>query len=73
MLLVVFESDLLFRLQEHDLFLHTPLFFQQRMVTAGGLLTWAGSYLTQFFYYPILGAGLLCLLWVFLFRRVCMS
>lgn len=66
MLLVVFESDLLFRLQEHDLFLHTPLFFQQRMVTAGGLLTWAGSYLTQFFYYPILGAGLLCLLWVFL-------
>ena len=36
------------------------------MVRAGGLLTWAGCYLTQFFYYPMLGAGLLGLLWAFL-------
>ena len=63
--LAVFEGDLLYKLQEQDLFMHTPLFFQQRMVVAGGLLTWAGSYLTQFFYYPMLGAGLLCLLWAF--------
>ena len=63
--LAVFEGDLLYKLQEQNLFMHTPLFFQQRMVVAGGLLTWAGSYLTQFFYYPMLGAGLLCLLWAF--------
>lgn len=36
------------------------------MVTSGGLLTWTGAYFTQFFYEPLLGAGLLCLLWAFL-------
>lgn len=65
-LLVVFEADYLYTAQEQNLFLHTPLFFQQQMVKAGGLLTWASSYLTQFFYYPMLGAGILCLLWAFL-------
>ena len=64
-LLAVFERDLLYQVQEQNLFLHTPLFFEQQMIRAGGLLTWAGSYLTQFFYYPLLGAGLLCLLWAF--------
>ena len=65
-LLAVFEQDLLYRLQEQNLFLHTPLFFEQRMLCAGGLLTWVGAYLTQFFYYPPLGAGILCLLWIVL-------
>ncbi|MBR1934310.1 MAG: hypothetical protein IJ841_11605 [Prevotella sp.] len=62
-LLVAFEQDLLYQAQEQNLFLHTTLFFEQQMVRAGGMLTWAGAYLTQFFYYPMLGAGLLCLLW----------
>ena len=65
-ILTITENNLLFRLQEQNLFLHTPLFFEQQMVKAGGLLTWAGCYLTQFFCYPMLGAGLLCLLWAFL-------
>lgn len=66
LILVAFEGNLLYTAQEHNLFLHTPLFFEQQMVRAGGLLTWAGCYLTQFFYYPMLGAGVLCLLWAFL-------
>lgn len=64
--LAVFESDYLYRIQENNLFLHTPLFFRQCMVSAGGLLTWMGAYLTQYLYYPVLGAGVLCLLWDFL-------
>ena len=64
-LLVVLESDVLYALQEQNLFLHSTLFFEQQMVKAGGLLTWVGCYLTQFFYYPMLGAGILCLLWAF--------
>ena len=64
-LLVVLESDMLYALQEQNLFLHSTLFFEQQMVKAGGLLTWVGCYLTQFFYYPMLGAGILCLLWAF--------
>lgn len=66
LLLVVFESDVLWQWQEQNLFLNTPLFFSQCMVSSGGLLTWTGAYLTQFLYYPLLGAGLLCLLWAFL-------
>lgn len=66
--LAFFECNLLYTAQEHCLFLHTPLFFEQQMVKAGGLLTWAGCYLTQFFYYPLLGASILCLLWVLLVR-----
>ncbi len=76
-LLVVFESDLLYTLQEQNLFLHSPLFFQQQMMKAGGLLTWMGCYLTQFFYYPMLGAFILCLLWALLLwllkRAFCLS
>jgi len=64
--LTVFESNLLYQLQDQNLFLHTTLFFKQRMVVPGGLLEWAGTYLTQFFFYPWLGAGLLCLLWIML-------
>ena len=65
-LLVVFEWDVLYEIQEQNLFLHSTLFFKQSMVRSGGLLTWAGAYLTQFFYYPWLGACLLGLLWVLL-------
>ena len=61
--LTVFEGDVLYRVQAHSLFLHTPLFFQQCLVTPGGLLGWAGAYLTQYFYYPALGATILCLCW----------
>ena len=64
--LVVFESDYLYRAQELNLFLDTSLFLRQCMTTAGGLLTWTGAYLTQYFHYPALGAALLCLLWALL-------
>ena len=66
LLLAVFEPDLLYTAEEHSLFLDTPFFLEQQMVRAGGLLTWAGCYLTQFFYYPLLGATILGLLWAFL-------
>ena len=61
--LAVFEADYLWTAQEQNLFLSTPLFFEQCMQVSGGLLSWAGAWLTQFFYYPALGAGVLCLLW----------
>ena len=65
-ILAITEVDVLYTAQEQNLFLHTPLFFEQQMVRAGGLLTWAGCYLMQFFYYPMLGVGILYLLWVLL-------
>ena len=66
LILMVFEPDYLYRVQEQSLFLNTPLFFRQCMVASGGLLSWAGAFLTQFFYYPALGACLLCLCWAVL-------
>ncbi len=59
--LLSYESDYLFRSQELNLFLYTPLFFQQKLVVAGGLLSYLGTYFTQFFYHPWLGTLLLCL------------
>lgn len=58
--MVVFESDYLKRVEELNLFLYTPLYFKQQLVVAGGLLTWLGTYFTQFFYHPWLGSLVLC-------------
>lgn len=60
-LLLAFESDYLLRVQELNLFLYTPLFFKQQMVVAGGMLTYLGTYFTQYFYYPWVGSLILCL------------
>ena len=61
--LIWFESDLLWKIQQFNLFLSTPLFFKQMMITSGGFLTYVASYFTQYFYYPWLGA-LIYGLWV---------
>ena len=64
--LLAYESTFLFRVQELNLFLYTPLFFKQQMVVSGGFLTWIGTYFTQFFYHPWLGVTLLCAWWALL-------
>ena len=62
--LLMFESDFLWKLQDQNLFLNTKLFFNEQMVVPGGLLSWMGTYLTQYFYYPWLGTVLLSLCWL---------
>ena len=54
--LICFEADLLWKIQQFNLFLSTPLFFSQMMVSSGGMLTYIASFFTQFFFYPWLGA-----------------
>ena len=61
--LLKYESEYLWKVQELNLFLDTPLFLRQQMVTSGWFLTWLGSWLTEFFYYPWVGVSLLCLCW----------
>ena len=65
-LLLVFESDYLWKLQETNLFLPSCLFFREQLVEPGGLLTWLSTWFTQFFYYPWLGVVLLCGWWLLL-------
>ena len=64
--MLTFESHLLWKAQELNLFLFTPLFFKQQLVVAGGLLTYLGTFFTQFLYMPWLGVLLLCGWWLLL-------
>jgi hypothetical protein len=64
--MLYFESDLLWKVQQHNVFLNTALFFKQQMVVPGGMLSYLGSFMTQHFYYPWVGVVLLCGLWLLL-------
>ena len=64
--LLYFENDFLWKTQELNLFLTTPDFFSQQMVVSGGLLTYLGTFLTQFLAIPWLGVLMLCGLWYLL-------
>lgn len=61
--LLIFERDLLWKIQEMNLFLFTPLFFQQQMVVPGGMLTYLGTFFTQFLFHPGWGIALLGAWW----------
>ena len=57
-----FEYEYLFRVQELSLWLPTKVYFDERMLVPGGLMTYFACFLTQFFYYPVLGALIYVLL-----------
>ncbi len=61
--LLCFESDLLWKVQQQNLFLCSSLFFKQMMVTSGGMLSYLGTFFTQFFYHPWIGVVMLCGWW----------
>ena len=64
--MLTYEHALLFKIQEYNLFLYTPLFFKQCMVSSGGMLTWLGTYFTQYFYHQWIGVLFLSLWWALL-------
>lgn len=65
--LYVRNADLMYFLQDRGRWNGTMLFWQDCIAVPGGLLTWLGSYLTQFFYYPALGCTMLIGLWLLTF------
>ena len=60
------ESDYLWKAQELNLFLDTPLYLKELAVKSGWLLSWLGSYFTEFFYRPWLGVAMLVGWWLLL-------
>ena len=64
--LLLYEGDLLWKAQQLNLFLCTPLFLKEQLVVPGGLLTWVGTFFTQFFHWPWAGVSLLCGWWLLL-------
>ncbi len=55
-LLNVFEHEYLFRVQELSLWLPTKVYFDERMLVPGGLMSYIANFFMQFFYYPMLGS-----------------
>lgn len=66
LLLLIYEKDLLWKIQETTLFLNTSMFFCEQMVVPGGMLTWVGMLFTQLFFYPVVGVLVLCAWWLLL-------
>ena len=64
--LLLFEDDLLWKVQQHNVFLKSALFFKQQMIVPGGMLHYLGAFFTQHFYYPWVGTILLCGWWLLL-------
>ena len=64
--LLVVEKDFLWKVQEMNLFQCTPLFFNDMMLMPGGLLSYVGTFLTQFLHYPWLGVLILSACWLLL-------
>ena len=63
-MLVLRESELLWRAQELSLWLPTELYWNTLMQYPGGAVSWLACYLTQYFYYPWLGTLIMCGLWL---------
>ena len=61
--LLTYEANLLWKVQEKNLFLCSLLFFKEQLVVPGGMLTWLGTFFTQFLYLPWLGVLMLCAWW----------
>ena len=65
--LYVRNADTMYFMQDRGWWNSTQLFWDSCMSLPGGLLSWTGAYLTQFFYYPALGCAMLILLWLVTF------
>lgn len=65
----IFEYQYLFRVQELSLWLPTKVYFDERMMVPGGLMSYIACFLTQFFYHPLLGS-LLYVALLFLVQRL---
>lgn len=58
------NADVMWQGERLSLFLYSRLFFAEKMTQAGGLLQYAGCFLTQFFHHPLAGCALFTLLCV---------
>lgn len=63
-LLLAFYSDMLQTAQLRTPFMYGGLFRDELLAAPFGLLSYAGCWLTQHFYYPVVGVGLLLTIWM---------
>ena len=65
--LYVRNADTLFFMQDRGWWNSTKLFWDDCTAVPGGVLAWAGAYLTQYFYHPAVGCLMLIALWALTF------
>ena len=65
--LYVRNADTMFFMQDRGWWNSTAIFWNDCVRVPGGFLSWAGAYLTQFFYYPVVGTLMLIALWLVTF------
>ena len=62
--LIVQNSDTLYMAQSQSFFTTDNTFLQECMHKPGGFIGWIASFLTQFFYIPMLGASIMISMWL---------
>ncbi len=62
-IILLTQSDYLYAVEENNLFVGSHAFMTEMLDWQGDLWAWIGCFLTQFFYYPWLGALILVSLW----------
>ena len=58
------NSDMLFTAQGRSFFTTNSTFLDECIKRPGGIISWAASFLTQFFYHPALGASIMIAMWI---------
>lgn len=66
-ILVGINSDVLYTAQDRNVYAGDALFLSQTMARPFGFFQYVGAYLTQLFYNPALGAGVLIAIWLAIF------
>lgn len=61
------NQELLYAIHERSEFIYGATFYDTLISKPFGLMQYAGAWLTQFFYNPVLGSGLLAVIWILIF------
>lgn len=61
------NQEVFYTAHDRSEFVFGAPFFNAYMSRPFGLIQYVGAYLTQFFYYPVLGAGMLLFVWLLIF------
>lgn len=65
--LAVLNKDYLYTCQEFSIWQNTGEYFDDKMRFVGGFSQWLGCYLTQYLYYPSVGALLMISVWALMY------
>ena len=61
------NQEMFYTVHDRSEFLYGAPFFQSLMLKPFGLMQYVGAWLTQFFYHPVLGTGMLAAIWALIF------